>query len=127
MGAIHAGWQGLENGVIANTLTMLDDTPSHYTAWIGPAISQACYEVNSTLAQRFTQYEGAVIPGVSEDKKWLNLPLVARRQLLEEGIGAVYQSNLCTYQHAGQFYSHRRATHQGDTMTGRMVSVIGIA
>ncbi|MEG3767737.1 polyphenol oxidase family protein, partial [Alteromonas sp. 14N.309.X.WAT.G.H12] len=44
--AIHAGWQGLVKGIIGRTLEKLVSTPEQVHGWIGPAISQGCYEVS---------------------------------------------------------------------------------
>lgn len=126
VGAIHAGWQGLENGVIASTLKQLSKPVGGYMAWIGPAISGNCYEVNDSLAQRFSDFPNAICAHKDPRKAWLNLPDIAHQQLTAGGIRSVYRSNLCTYSDSQRFFSHRRATHEGEQVTGRMVSVIGI-
>ena len=43
--AVHAGWQGLDSQIIAETVKRLHACSQDLLAWIGPAISQACYEV----------------------------------------------------------------------------------
>lgn len=123
--AIHAGWQGLEKGIIGETVRRMQSDGQDLLAWIGPAISQICYEVPDSLAQRFTDYDGAATPAEEAGKTLLNLPLIAASQLAGCGVGRVVNSGLCTYSDDNRFYSHRRATHQGQQTTGRMVSVIG--
>ena len=125
--AIHAGWKGLVNGIIKNTVGSMNSEPDELVAWIGPAISANCYEVNSELAARFSQYTGAVSNlNEEQNRAHVNLPLIAQCQLAGFGVGSISQSNLCTYQNRKDFYSHRRATHQSQQATGRIVSVIGI-
>lgn len=125
--AIHAGWQGLEKGIIGATVSKMQCTPDALIAWVGPAISGANYQVNHELANRFSQYPDAILPASSPDKANLDLPLIAQHQLECAGVQTVVQSGLCTYADEQQFYSHRRAQHHHVAQTGRMVSVIGLS
>ncbi len=123
--AIHAGWKGLESGIIANTISGMQSPAAQLQAWIGPAISAQCYEVDRQLAQRFAEVPNAfrnTVPG----KALLDLPWVASWQLKQLGVQNVEQSELCTYTDEERFFSHRRASHRGEKSTGRIVSVIGI-
>ena len=93
-------------------------------AWVGPAICQACYEVDAPVWMRFTDYERRLgsHPTVAE-KRLLDLPGIAQDQLLALGVASVTQSGLCSYTDE-RFYSHRRATHQDLPGTGRMASFV---
>lgn len=124
--AIHAGWQGLRLDIIAKCVTKFTAQPNALMAWIGPAICQQCYEVDGQLAETFSHYPGAIAAGASENKYQLNLPAIAEFQLLSLGVNQVEKSEYCTYCQPELFYSHRRATHEGLSATGRMVSVIGL-
>lgn len=124
--AVHAGWKGLENHIIENAITAFDNAPGELMAWIGPAICEACYEVDEHLASVFKRYPTAIKQGQTSNKFLLNLPLIAEYQLKELGLSNVTQSHLCTYCREDLFYSHRHATHQHKPNTGRIVSVIGL-
>lgn len=124
--AVHAGWQGMHKGVIAATVASFNCEPSYLMAWIGPSICGDCYEVDQELALRFQEYPEAVTPGKRQDKFQLDLPTVAEHQLSKIGVAHISNSKLCTYCQADTFYSHRRATHSGQSTTGRIVSVIGL-
>ncbi|WP_394221053.1 peptidoglycan editing factor PgeF [Alteromonas gracilis] len=124
--AVHAGWKGLDSKIIANAVARFTFPASKLMAWIGPAISGCCYEVDVDLANKFKHVENAVSMSANKGKFLLNLPLIAQTQLIEAGVTNVTQSNLCTYSDEQRFYSHRRATHQHKRTTGRIVSVIGI-
>lgn len=50
--AIHAGWQGLEQGIIAETIKQFDMSAGEVKAWIGACISQTNYEVSMTVVDR---------------------------------------------------------------------------
>ena len=124
--AIHAGWKGLLNQIIVKTLAKLPVANDQLQVWIGPAISQPCFEVGEDLYQQFIEVDNrysvffAQQPNTSEPSKWLlNLPGLAEFQLHNSGVKSVYQSHLCSYQQTDWFYSYRR-----EGRTGRMASLI---
>lgn len=123
--AIHAGWKGLRANIIANAVTYFSSEPSQLIAWIGPSICMQCYEVDETLADKFSQYENSVKQKKEADRYLLDLPNIANLQLARLGIQHITQSHLCTYCRNDLFYSHRKATHNNYAATGRIVSVIG--
>src|SRR6185295_14872095 len=47
--AAHAGWRGLASGVLEQTVKALDVPGAELTAWLGPAISQAHFEVGDEV------------------------------------------------------------------------------
>lgn len=113
--AIHAGWRGLVNGIIENTVAKMNSKPSDLLAWIGPSICQKCYEtgdeVYETFTSKYPQSKKAFQPVHS---KWLaNLPQIAEMVLNAQGINAVYQSSLCTFESENELYSYRRTSQTG--------------
>lgn len=119
--AIHAGWRGLFNGIVDNTLDKMHNANDQLIAWIGPAICQNCYEVGEDVYLAFTtKYPMTKNAFKPTQTKWLaNLALMAEMILLSKGIQAVYQSGLCTYESENEFYSYRRAAQ-----TGRIATLI---
>lgn len=119
--AIHAGWKGLVHGIIENTLNKMNSTGSEIVAWIGPSICQKCYEVSDEVYQKFTYtYPASKHAFKPVKEKWLaNLPQIAEIVLNLQGINAVYQSQLCTFELKNEFYSYRRASQ-----TGRIATLI---
>lgn len=120
--AIHAGWRGLAQGIVENTLAQLPESAANLQAWVGPAISQAHFEVGSDVYQAFSdknlEYQRFFIPK-AEGKYQADLAAMAAYTLQQQGITEVYLSGLCSYAQAERFYSYRR-----DGQTGRMASVI---
>ena len=119
--AIHAGWRGLFNGIVESTISKMNNKPEDLMAWIGPAICQKCYEVGDEVYESFTNKLS-----ISRDafkavnSKWLaNLPQIAEMVLNSQGVQAVYQSNLCTFELKNEFYSYRR-----QAKTGRIATLI---
>ncbi|MEQ1774737.1 MAG: peptidoglycan editing factor PgeF [Burkholderiales bacterium] len=125
--AAHAGWRGLSNGVIGNTVQALsnagDDT-ADLLAYIGPGIGPTAFEVGADVFEAFTANDAATraafvphAPG-----KWLaNLSMLARRALAQAGLAPqhIYGGDLCTFSDPARFYSYRR-----DKITGRMAAFI---
>lgn len=138
--AIHAGWRGLADGVIENSIQQMCIASNlelkNIMAWMGPAISQNYFEVGQDVKQIFKQFPQAfkVNTQSSETKYFADLYYIAKQKLTALGIQHIYGGDKCTYSDRQDFFSHRRATHQGLTnnteqghnqiTTGRMVSAV---
>lgn len=56
VGAVHAGWRGLAQSIISNTIKNLRQVgvrSSALKAFIGPAIRRCCYEVSQDMTTHF--------------------------------------------------------------------------
>ena len=119
--AIHAGWKGLCNGIIDNTLDKMTSKPAELIAWIGASICQKCYEtgheVFEACVNKYPFCKNAF--KINDSKCFANLPLIAEMLLKAYGVHAVYQSGLCTYELKNEFYSYRR-----EKQTGRIGTLI---
>ena len=59
-GAAHAGWRGLAAGVIENTDCETGRrTCSNLLVWLGPAISQASFEVGDEVREAFLAHDAS--------------------------------------------------------------------
>ncbi len=119
--AVHAGWRGLCDGIIENTLQLFSQ-PTACLAWLGPAISQPAFEVGEEVRAAFIRQDpgaaAAFVPG--DTSKWFaDLYMLARQRLARCGVSAVYGGDFCTYGQPAEFFSYRR-----DGITGRMASAI---
>lgn len=136
--AIHAGWQGIYNGIIPQTLAKLPKAAGAFMAWIGPAIRQKNFEVSEDFFQTFQRLPAGTFAEDADKlrslfvenplqagKYFADLPAMAHWQLKKAGVQEVTLSNLCSYED-NRFYSYRQACHQGDGKTGRMASFIWI-
>jgi YfiH family protein len=122
--AIHAGWRGLQAGVIQSTLQAMHSAPAQLMAWIGPSISQPHYEVGAEVYAAFidTVHAAESCFGANRPGHWLcDLGGLATAVLRSQGVGEVTRSPHCSYRDAGLFYSYRR-----EAVTGRMASLIWI-
>lgn len=120
--AIHAGWKGLANGVIASTLNAMNQSPNDLLVWLGPAISQKNYPVSDDLRQIFLKqdprHEDAFI---QHQKQWhADLYQIARHQFAAYAVNAITGGNHCTFAESNDFYSYRRDGEK----SGRIATLI---
>lgn len=126
--AAHAGWRGLDAGVLENALASFDGSPGDLMCWLGPAISQPYFEVGPEVRARFQASQdvpaGAFIPSgrVSEQGEHFLTDLfsLARARLQAAGVKHIYGGDCCTYSDP-RFFSYRR-----QNPTGRILSAIWI-
>lgn len=122
--AIHAGWQGLVNGVVEETIAALPCLPGQLWAWLGPGISQHNYEVGEEVWEQFSSEHLLAVPG-DANKRLLDLPGAVAGRLKDCGVQDVHCCDLCTYADE-RFFSHRECQHQfGHAKTGRIASIVG--
>ena len=124
--AAHAGWRGLCDGMLEQTVKAFQEQPSELLAWIGPGIGSTAFEVGAEVWAEFiaidANAESAFTPSVNAGK-WLgDLYQIARQRLAKVGVTAVYGGDYCTYTDRERFFSYRR-----DGKTGRMGSFIWLA
>jgi YfiH family protein len=130
--AIHAGWRGLADGVIENTVSKMPVNIKSMIAWMGPAISQQHFEVGQEIKDTFIDFPQAFRTNRhnTDDKYFADLYFIAKQKMFNLGITQVFGGEYCTYQQDDLFFSHRRATHQSPkgsnfiANTGRIVSAI---
>jgi YfiH family protein len=110
--AVHAGWHGLAEGVIANGVEAI--SPAGFlSAAIGPGAGPCCYEVGDELRETFAAYDAA-------NGRNLDLKKIARAQLHAAGVREVHDVGVCTIcAEPGLLFSHRR--DHGDT--GRQAGI----
>jgi YfiH family protein len=123
--AVHGGWRGLAGGILLETLNQYPGKTDSIMAWLGPAISQAHFEVGDDVREAILAlnplWRDVFVPSNVSHKWFADLYLLARYQLRALGVTRVYGGNYCTYADRTRFYSFRR-----DGVTGRMASLIWI-
>jgi YfiH family protein len=124
VGAVHAGWRGLQAGVIQSALATMKSPNHELMAWIGPGISQACFEVGDEVRTAFIDSMPQAQPFFSANRRghWLcDLAGLAEQVLKAQGVGEVCRDAHCSYRDSDRFYSYRHTA-----TTGRMATLIWI-
>jgi hypothetical protein len=130
IGAAHSGWKGAIGGVLENTIAAMERLGAkvgRITAAIGPAISQANYEVGEDLRARFDAGDARFfVPSDRAEHFRFDLPGYVRQRLERAGLRQVGDTGLCTYPPDNRFFSYRRTTHLGEADYGREISLIAL-
>lgn len=121
--AAHAGWRGLLDGVLENTLGALAVEPTEVLAWLGPAIGPQAFEVGAEVRDAFVQADpaaaSAFVPSGRADHYLADIYQLARQRLHAWGVLSISGGDHCTVNDPLRFYSYRR-----DGQTGRMASLV---
>jgi len=119
--AAHAGWRGLLNGVIENTVAQMAGR-GELLAWLGPAIGPQAFEVGEEVREAFVNEDPRAQQAFrpSPAGRWLaDIYALARLRLHRAGVDAISGGEYCTFSDPTRFYSYRR-----DGVTGRMACLI---
>lgn len=127
VGAAHAGWRGLLNGVLENTVAAMRAAGARdICAWMGPAIGPLRFEVGAEVrdaylardmafADAYTAMDGAA------GKYLADIYRLARTALAAVDVHHVAGGDFCTVDDSQRFYSYRR-----DGVTGRFATLIWV-
>ncbi len=121
--AAHAGWRGLVDGVLEQTLGHFE-RPEEVMAWLGPAIGPTQFEVGPEVQARFViagaEAENCFRPSPERPGHFfVDIYQLARQRLQRCGVEEIHGGSFCTVSDPGRFFSYRR-----DGETGRMASCI---
>lgn len=125
--AIHAGWKGLCNGIIEQTIKDLKQNPTEMVAFIGPAIAQECFEIGAEVREQFiikdAEYEQFFKNSNTEGKYLGDLRAIAKHKLIQQGLqeSNISNSKICTSCHSDWFFSYRK-----NNQTGRFATLAWI-
>jgi polyphenol oxidase len=117
IGAAHCGRPGLAAGVVPRTVARMRDLGAvSITAWIGPHVCGACYEVPEPMQAEI----GAAVPASIATTSWgtpsLDLGAGVRAQLAGDGV-SVHDVGRCTRESA-DLYSYRRDGAEAGRLAG---------
>jgi hypothetical protein len=59
VGAAHAGWRGLADGMLEATVAAMQTPPAQLRAWLGPAAGPADYEIGEEVYHAFVGHDPA--------------------------------------------------------------------
>ena len=127
IGVCHAGWKGLINGIIENTINKMNYLGSNnrqITAVIGPCIRKMSYEVSENfvkdLPNNYQQF-GSLF----NSKYYFDLPKLASYILFNQGIGDIKDVRKNTFKDRN-YFSYRESKKKRWSDYGRNISMITI-
>jgi len=120
----HAGWRGLNKGILLRTIEALHENPKNKVAWIGPAIAQNSYETGPEVRSAFIETDPGANPFFKPgkgDRYFADLAGIARFQMESRGIPSHHISGGIWDTFTGnEFHSFRRDGEH----SGRMVTIV---
>lgn len=127
--AAHAGWRGLLDGVLDNTVAQMMSAGAaaeNIMAWLGPAIGPFKFEVGAEVREKFVHADPCASAAFKASpqqagKFYADIYQLARLRLHSAGVRDICGADFCTVTQSEKFYSYRR-----DGVTGRMASLIWI-
>lgn len=124
---LHAGWRGVADDIIGNSVRECGEPASELMAWIGPGIGNTAFECGAEVRDEFlangTGLPSHFQPLANQKGKYLgDLSAMAQWQCQQLGMAWVGASPECTYLNRDDFFSFRR-----EGVTGRMASLMWLA
>lgn len=122
LGAAHAGWRGLCDGVIEALAGHFRARPDELTVWLGPAIGPEAFEVGAEVRAAFMAVDpkAELCFTAKDNGKFLaDIYGLVKQRLTRLGISSVSGGEYCTVTDKEHFFSYRR-----DGKTGRMATLI---
>ena len=124
IGIVHAGWRGIEKGIVANSINKmitLGADNNRIIAYIGPSIQKCCFEIGPEVAKKFPinfQINS------SYDRSFLDLQKLTKNILINNSISFnnIISSNECTKCNSDKYFSYRNT----GLKSGRMIGIIGL-
>ncbi|MBP2194693.1 purine nucleoside phosphorylase YfiH [Pantoea cypripedii] len=119
--AAHAGWRGLCQGVLEQTLAQFHCPVHEIHAWLGPAIGPQAFEVGAEVRSAFMAHDERADQAFRPvgEKYFADIWLLARQRLQAAGVRSISGEQRCTWHESADFFSFRR-----DRITGRMATLI---
>ena len=127
VGAAHAGWRGLNAGILEATVSAMGADRDLVIAWLGPAIGPDAFEVGEDVYRAFTDSDPeartSFAPYPGRPGKWLaDFYALARMRLRNAGVTSIHGGGFCTFTDASRFFSYRR-----DKTMERMAALVWLA
>lgn len=131
IGLLHAGWQGLDQGIIQKTIDAMKEnfksTPKDLLIQFGPSIGPCCYRKLPDLKQENDPRWKLYIFKDKDGTFGIDIWTLAADQLKTLGVlpKNIDNPKICTY-HNKKYFSSRRAAVEGGNRSLHFVTVLGM-
>ena len=127
--AVHAGWKGIVQGIIENTVSKMksafQSNPADFIVTIGPSISLKNYEIGEDVVSKFEEMNidltNASFLNTKTNKLHIDLNQIIHDKLVKLDVPSnqIEKSNLCTFDKDKLLFSARRQSiHCGRMLSG---------
>ncbi len=130
-GIIHAGWKGLINGIIENTIMKfysLGETENDLNVFVGPHLCLDSFEVKKDFVEiikkKIKNYDNFIIN--NRQTKKFNFSSLIESKIINLNIVNYNISKENTYTNPDKFFSHRYCFINKIKNCGRQISLVGI-
>lgn len=132
--ACHAGWRGALAGIVGATVSAMirqGARPDRISARIGPAIAGPSYQIDQAMHDRLLAEAPHAAGFLSDDlarpgRYLFHLPGFVAEQAARAGLTDIADCRCDTYLDQENWFSHRRATHNQETDSGRLMAIIAL-
>ena len=128
IGICHAGWKGLSNGIIENTIEKMikiGSSTQFIKVIIGPCIRQYSYEVNNDFLNKFNLPKNNPYSSLKKNKLFFNLPKFATNILKKYKLSSIKDFKKDTYMNS-DYFSYRQSKFKKQSDYGRNISLVTI-
>ena len=127
---LHAGWKGCLMNIVKNSMKLIpkyNQNIDDIIAIIGPCLAKENFEVSINFKDNFIKSDPnykKFFTKKNPDKDLFDMRGLINFQLNILGVTNIFNLNKNTYQNNELFFSHRQATHEKLSGTGRMINII---
>ena len=125
-GIVHAGWKGTWLQIASKTAQKMCNlynlNPSDLQAVIGPGICRDHYQISSDMYDSFLAKDAIYMEALQNNHGsfYADLGKINQLQLLQAGIGQIFNTNICPFCQNEDFFSYRKEHGK----TGRFATFI---
>ena len=129
---LHSGWRGTLNNISKNAIKLFNKyniKSTNLEAIIGPCLGVKKYEVDKIFERKFIKKNleySKFFKNKNKTKSFFNLRGIIKYQLQQLGLKKIHNIDQDTYNNQSLFFSHRRSTHNGESLSGRLINIISL-
>ena len=130
---LHAGWRGCLLNIAQNSINYYSKYCNNLNdiyVIIGPCLAKNNFEVGLEFKKNFITKNhdySKFFLNKNKIKDLFDMRGLINFQFREIGINNIFNINEDTYKNSKKFFSHRRAVHNNQKTTGRMLNIVSFA